>query len=78
MTKIDPIQRIVADSYCGGDFSHVKTMEEVKYCGDGLFAFLMSELSMSEDCGNINTAMGRILIIRQQLLRVEDALGEFI
>lgn len=40
---LDKIQKKIAKLYCDGDLDHVKSLEEAKTCGDGLFRFLLIE-----------------------------------
>ena len=40
--------------------SHVQDDEDVKNCGDGLFRFIMVELSDAEDCDTDDAALARI------------------
>lgn len=66
-TTISPYQRILLDTYCEGEMSHITTVEEAKNAGDTLFAFLFVELSADEDCDTINTACARVECARDQL-----------
>ena len=63
-------QQIVLRSYCSGEFSHVRTMGEVRACGDGLFTFLMVELSAKEDCTGALDAFNRVAQAIGQLREV--------
>lgn len=49
-------QKIVAENYCGGELNSLHVMQTLDTCGDGLFKFLMVELSDKEDCVDINDA----------------------
>jgi len=55
--RFDKIQQVVIASYpdhC------VEKPEDVEDCGDGLFKFLLVELSESEDCDSFETARNRL------------------
>lgn len=71
---LDKFQRIVADSYKEGEFSSVGIIQEAKDLGDGLFTFLMIELSEDEDCDSIEEAISRINKIISQVRQVCQAL----
>lgn len=43
MTKLNDIQRWVADTYDYGEFAHVESLEDAKQVGDTLFLFLLYE-----------------------------------
>lgn len=57
-------QRTVAAVYADGDFAWI--MREPRWrdllndCADSLFTFLMIELSDTEDCDNLKTAISRM------------------
>ncbi|WP_313806622.1 hypothetical protein [Sphingobium sp.] len=57
---LNQFQRICAQTYDGGDFAHVEDLDEAGACGDTLFAFLMIELSSSEDCDSRDEAVRRL------------------
>ncbi|MDF0543832.1 hypothetical protein PX699_15880 [Sphingobium sp. H39-3-25] len=38
---LNPFQRACAEVYGGGDFAHVRNIEEAREAGDTLFVFLM-------------------------------------
>lgn len=57
---LNDVQRKVIEVYGKGDFSHVTMQQELDECGDGLFRFLMVELSSSEDCTDVETACQRV------------------
>lgn len=42
-TQLTFLQKEIAKSYCGGEFAYMKTTEEMKDFGDGLFVFLINE-----------------------------------
>lgn len=60
-------QQIVAETYCGGELNRPDVLETLDECGDGLFKFLMIELSDKEDCAGIDDAYNRVAIAREQL-----------
>lgn len=57
---LNAFQRVCADNYDGGDFSHVGRVDEAKNVGDTLFAFLMVELASSEGCNSAGEAVRRL------------------
>ena len=81
--KRDKFQRIVADNYEGGELAHIlKAKSEADYmvglanCGDGLFKFLVTELSEAEDCDSYETALKRLDTTIRQIREVETAFEE--
>ncbi len=59
-----PWAQVAARTYCGGDFRDFTTMTEIARsdlasCGDGLFRFLMIELSTEEGCNSRCEAIRR-------------------
>jgi hypothetical protein len=72
---INRYQRILLDTYCGGEFAHVTGIEYiVDGVGDTLFTFLFNELSTGEDCNDIDTAITRINNAQNQLKELYAAL----
>jgi hypothetical protein len=67
-------QQIVAETYCNGELNCPDVMDTLESCGDGLFRFLMNELSDAEDCVDLETAMNRIDTITTDLLTIARAL----
>ena len=65
-------QQIVAETYCGGELNRPDVMETLDNCGDGLFRFLMVELSDEEDCTDTDDAYNRVANAINQL---EDLLA---
>ena len=65
--KFDKFQDVVLNSYEGGEFSYCKDMKEVRKSDDGLFAFLMSELSEKEGCDSFDEAVHRLEIVQRQV-----------
>ena len=70
--KTTPWSKTAAQIYCGGDFSHFATTTEIDRgdlaaCGDGLFRFLMTELSAEEDCDSREEAVRRLESARRNL-----------
>ena len=72
---LTPWQRLVAENYGGGDYTHVETLDECRDVGDTLFTFLMIELDPKEDCNDqreaarrVETAMNQLEELRDQLL----------
>lgn len=79
---LNPFQRAVALAYAHGDFAHMATLQgdalsaALKECGDGLFRFIMTELSTSEGCRNLDDAVGRLHAAVEQLQDAADAVCE--
>jgi hypothetical protein len=85
---LNEAQRIVLKTYANGDYAHeidaidnpvFRTSRQVmdtflENCGDTLLAFLLTELSDTEDCEDMETALGRIDTAFRQLKEVKDAL----
>lgn len=57
---LNPHQRIVAKVYGMGDYSHLKRYEECSDVGDGLFTFIIRELSDCTGKGGRDTAIQRM------------------
>lgn len=55
----DEFQQIVAASYVGGEFAG-HSPADISDCGDTLFTFLMTELSVKEDCSGFEEAISRL------------------
>lgn len=74
---LDENQKIVADAYCGGEYSHLKVIEKgftrPHGCGDGLLTFLMIELSYENDCFSSGDALCRLDNIIEQVEEVKAA-----
>ena len=60
-------QRYVAQNYCGGELNRPDVIQTLDDCGDGLFKFLMTELSDEEDCTGADDAYNRISTAIEQL-----------
>ena len=73
---LDRFQRIVADSYEDGEFSHVNSLTGASEMGDGLFRFLLAEISESEDCDSQEEAMRRLHNARRQIEEVMQAFDD--
>lgn len=71
--EFDQFQKIVAESYNGGDHLCL-TPGDAKNCGDGLLTFLMAEISEREDCDSFECAVRRIDNAIRDLTRVSNAL----
>lgn len=67
-------QQTLLRTYDSGSFSHLTHKDEVKTCGDSLFAFLFSELATEEDCDNKDTAVTRIETVCFQVETLWEAL----
>lgn len=67
---MDEFQKIVAESYEGGEFNSDQNPEDA---GDGLFKFLITELSESEGCDSVEEALRRLSVIGRQIHEVKIA-----
>lgn len=74
MSEFNAFQAIAAAAYADGEFADLTTMEEVADCGDGLFRFVMVELSSSEDCCTADEALTRMHRAIRELGQVHSAL----
>lgn len=63
-------QKIVAENYCNGELNNAHVMQTLDTCGDGLFKFLMVELSDKEDCIDLDDAYNRVATAIDQLQAV--------
>jgi hypothetical protein len=70
----NPFQRLCSAVYADGDFSDVSTIAGAKEVGDSLFAYLMRELSDTEDCESPSDAMNRIKATLRDVQSVLDAI----
>ncbi|MDF0491509.1 hypothetical protein PX554_25660 [Sphingomonas sp. H39-1-10] len=70
---LNPFQRACADSYGGGDFAHVKNLEQAREAGDTLFTFLMIELASSEGCDSAEEAVRRLDMAAADIQGVAEA-----
>lgn len=58
--ELDHLQQIVVDNYQNGEFAHLKTKREVDECGDGLLRYLVTEISVNEDCDSSDEVIRRL------------------
>lgn len=72
MSKLNKFQRLVADTYAGGDFAWVEIFEQTVDIGDGLFEFLMREFG--DDEIDLETVLQRVRKAQEQVADVVDAL----
>lgn len=72
---LDENQKIVAENYCGGEFSYADEVKDPlgRDYGDGLFRFLLVELSHAEDCDSKEEALKRLSNIINQIEEVKAA-----
>lgn len=81
--RLNRFQAAVAKSYGGGDYAYLidspTANSEYEDAGDTLFTFLMRELSDTEDCENLETAIGRmenavrdVMLARDEILALPD------
>lgn len=73
---LNPFQIICAQTYGGGDFAHIGSVEQARNAGDTLFAFLMIELSSSEGCESREDALRRPEMATADIGRVIDAIDQ--
>lgn len=71
MSALNPVQRLVADTYCGGEFAKVASREEAETVGDTLFLFIIREL---QDVTNHKDACARLL---RAIMDINEVLGVF-
>lgn len=71
--SLNKFQRAAAKVYGGGDFSHVQNLDETKDVGDGLFSFLMSEISDKDI--DIETVLNRL---GRAIADIEDVIFEIV
>lgn len=71
---MNPFQRACADAYGGGDFAHVRDLDEAREAGDTLFAFLMIELGSSEGCDSAEEAVRRLDMAIADIQGVAEAI----
>lgn len=64
---LNKAQCICLEYYANGAFEHLLSIQSeselkaaISDCGDGLLRFLITELSSTEDCDSIETAIGRV------------------
>lgn len=67
-------QQIAVETYIGGEFGHVSTVEEAGNVGDTLFLFIMRDLSDEEDCESIDEAIQRLQRAQADIEAVIDGL----
>jgi hypothetical protein len=65
-----PYQRIFLDTYCGGEYAHATSVDDLD--GDGLAIFLFNELD--GDCENLSMAHLRVGTAVGQLQDLEEKL----
>ena len=60
-TALTPLQRHVADHYEGGEFAHVKTVEEAELVGDTLFTYAIYEAGGAVDAAELRGMLDRAI-----------------
>ena len=73
---LDKFQRIVAGSYEGGEFSHVSGITGASEMGDGLFRFLLAEISEAEGCDSLEEAHRRLHTAKRQINEILQAIED--
>lgn len=70
---LNKTQQMVADLYCGGDMTHIKSVEEAEDCGDTLFLFLLRE---AEDAETSSVFFGMLGTAKDQMDNLLVAMQE--
>jgi len=65
-------QQQASESYADGEYQGI----EPEQLGDGLFTFVMSELSEREDCDCIEAAISRMEMAAHEIEQVLDGLHD--
>lgn len=73
---LNAAQRVVADTYGDGDYAYITSASEAEDVGDTLFTFLIRELAESEDCDDLDEALRRVEVARDQLGEIVEALAD--
>ncbi len=81
---LNEMQRVIINVYADGDYRHlfedVTTAQELKAAyaevGDGLFIYLMKELSDQENCDTFEVALERLHASEKDIHDVAVALAE--
>lgn len=73
---MNEFQKMAAKVYGGGDYAHIKSKAETIDIGDTLFRFIMIELSDDEDCDELETAITRMRMARDDIEAVLTALQD--
>ena len=70
-TPLTPLQRLVAEHYCGGEFAHIETQEEAEDCGDTLFSFVIREAGDAggapDYVGMLDTAINQLRSLQAEM-----------
>ena len=65
--KLQPVQRHIANTYCHGEYAHLKTIEQLDtFDGDLLFTFLLREVQncdKTEAIQRLEQAVDDILLV---------------
>lgn len=75
MAEFNAYQRAIANTYGGGDYAHVETLDECRNVGDTLFTFLMIECATSEGCDSAEEANRRLHMAMDNIQEVIGSLG---
>ena len=70
-TPLTPLQRLVAEHYCGGEYRHIQTQEQADDRMDTLFSFVIREAA---DCSGPFDYVGMLDVAINQLRSLR---GEF-
>jgi len=71
--SLDKYQRIVAGAYEDGLFRQTQSVQSAEDLGDGLFTFLLRELSENEGVDSLREALSRLDTILAEVLVVQQA-----
>ncbi len=69
-------QKICASTYASGDFSYASELKDCENVGDGLFTFLMTELSSKEDCTDLDVATQRLETVVADIQKIAAAVNQ--
>lgn len=72
----DRFQQLVLDLYQDGAFKAHKP-GDIPGCGDGLLKYLLRELSVAEDCCDLDELLARLRRSVRQLEEIKDAINPF-
>ncbi len=73
---INRFQRAFLDTYCGGEYAHITSGEEID--GDTLALFLFNELGTDEGCDTPDEAARRLAQIKEQVEEVIAAVADVV
>lgn len=74
--QLNEFQTVAINSYSGGEYKGIKDPDEAHEVGDGLFWFIMCELSDEEDVEDTDMAVSRLETAVRDLEEVIEALKQ--